>query len=319
MYGFDFFQLFLMVAGFSLAMYSCVTNDVPQALGTFLSSNMHRSRLTIWIFTASILVITMTVGYFMNAGDMAFGRLDRIPIAESLYWWHLIPPMVLLILSWRGIPVSTTFLLLSIFSTTAVIGAMVMKSLVGYFVAFTTAAIAYSFICQKIECRWLRTNHEKTPRRWVIMQWTSTAFLWSQWLMQDAANLLVYLPRHASPLQFVLVTIAMVGFMGLVVLNRGGRIQKIVMRKTNVMDMRSATIIDFIYGCILFFFLKYNDIPMSTTWVFMGLLAGREIALYYRLNIQPRAKMWKDLGRDILKIMTGLGVSIALVLALAGL
>ena len=44
--------------------------------------------------------------------------------------------------------------------------------------------------------------------------------------------------------------------------------------------MRSATIIDFTYALILWYFKQYNDIPMSTTWVFVGLLCGRELAIY---------------------------------------
>ena len=311
--GLDYFQLFLMIAGFSLAMYSCVSNDVPQALGTFLSSNMKRSRLTIWAFAVSVLVITMSWGYFGGGGDMAFGRLERIPMVARLYWWHLIPPMVLLLLSWRGIPVSTTFMLLSVFSSSAVIGSMVMKSVAGYVIALFTAMFAYTVVSGGIERRWIATSGNGTPRKWVVMQWASTAFLWSQWIMQDAANILVYLPREASMLQFVLVVAAMSAFMWLVVANRGGRIQQIVMRKTNVMDMRSATIIDAIYGFILFFFLKWSNIPMSTTWIFLGLLAGREMALYYRLNLLPKSRMWRDIGRDLMKVLAGVLVSVAVV------
>ena len=44
-------------------------------------------------------------------------------------------------------------------------------------------------------------------------------------------------------------------------------------------DTRSATIIDFIYGLILLIFKEWSNMPMSTTWVFLGLLAGREVAL----------------------------------------
>ncbi|MCL2537886.1 MAG: hypothetical protein FWE52_00165 [Alphaproteobacteria bacterium] len=308
--NFDFFQTFFMLAGFSLAMYSCVANDVPQTLGTFLSSNMKRPRFTIWAFTITIFIATITIGYFFNAGDMAFGRLDQIPMAAKLYWWHLIPPIVLLTLTRFGIPVSTTFLLLSVFSSTAVIGAMVMKSLAGYIIAFASAMFAYTVISRKIEKKWILTAHLAPPRRWIIAQWISTAFLWSSWLMQNSANLVVYFPRDVSIWKLLLVIVAMSGFMWLIITKRGGRIQKIVMRKTSVTDVRSATIINFIYGIILFLFLKYSTVPMSTTWVFIGLLAGREIALRYRLDIDNKPQMWRDIIRDFLKISLGLLVSI---------
>ena len=54
--------------------------------------------------------------------------------------------------------------------------------------------------------------------------------------------------------------------------DKGGKIQKIVLSKTGTRFVRSATIIDFIYAFILLYFKQYNDIPMSTTWVFVGLL-----------------------------------------------
>ncbi len=67
--------------------------------------------------------------------------------------------------------------------------------------------------------------------------------------------------------------------------SKGGSIQKIVKEKTNTTDIRSATLIDFVYGIVLLFFKEFSQVPMSTTWVFLGLLAGREIAIRYRLEL----------------------------------
>ena len=53
---------------------------------------------------------------------------------------------------------------------------------------------------------------------------------------------------------------------------------------------------------------------MSTTWVFIGILAGREIALNFVLRRkETRAKMFKSLGMDLAKVFLGLAVSIVLV------
>ena len=60
------------------------------------------------------------------------------------------------------------------------------------------------------------------------------------------------------------------------VLGMGATIKKL--SKTNTKYVRSATLVDLIYALILWYFKGYNDIPMSTTWVFVGLLAGRELA-----------------------------------------
>tara|TARA_R110002072_G_scaffold160900_2_gene312404 strand:+ start:26 stop:274 length:249 start_codon:yes stop_codon:yes gene_type:complete len=78
--------------------------------------------------------------------------------------------------------------------------------------------------------------------------------------------------------------------------------------------MRSATIIDFTYALILWYFKEYNNIPMSTTWVFVGLLCGRELAVYRHFNTKEGIKIvFPMLVADFLKMMTGLALSILLV------
>ena len=130
-------------------------------------------------------------------------------------------------------------------------------------------------------------NNPITPterRNWSILQWGSTGFLWAMWLIQDFANIYVYLPRSidGSTLFFSLaILLAMLAY---IFYSRGGAIQEIVKAKTNTIDIRSATIIDFLYALILLFFKEFSKVPMSTTWVFLGLLAGREIAIRYSLG-----------------------------------
>ena len=55
---------------------------------------------------------------------------------------------------------------------------------------------------------------------------------------------------------------------------------------------------------------------MSTTWVFIGLLAGREIALYHRLRFESTKKMYKHILKDLSKAAIGLIVSIITVFLL---
>ena len=59
-------------------------------------------------------------------------------------------------------------------------------------------------------------------------------------------------------------------------------------------------------------------IPMSTTWVFLGMLAGREVALRLRLqeaNTDGR-KVWPMVFSDLGKATIGLVVSVLLVVFL---
>ena len=226
------------------------------------------------------------------------------------------PPLILIFLTKKGIPVSTTFLILSVFSTNQVIGLMLAKSFVGYLLAFIISIIIYFIIARPVEKVFLYSRNKKISKGWHIAKWVATAYLWSQWLMQDAANLFVYLPRKLPLPEMILSVFAFTLLLGIVCYRKGGEVQEIVQLKTNTQDVRSATIIDIIYATILLYFQQANNIPMSTTWVFIGLLAGREIAMYNRLRFETQKKVYKHVLKDFLKTVFGLVISIITVFAI---
>ena len=376
--------------GFMFAAYAIVANDVIQTLGTFLASNAKRPWLVLWAFAAAIIVAVMLYGYFGHDGDIAFGRLNRIPYPETgIQWWHILPPLVLLILTRFGIPVSTTFLVLTIFTltggsaTAGVLGSMMIKSLLGYLVAFGAGALLFALISRMFETWVFKTDVEDhgapdwaipsvagltallvyllvngptlpdlananwiatglvivasigvalaTHRfnTWFVLQWLSTGFLWSQWLMQDLANIFVYLPRETivDPVTgdvsvtfsfglLIFATLLMLGLHALIFAARGGEIQKIVLSKTNTVDVRAATVVDFAFGVILMYFKEINDIPMSTTWVFLGLLAGRELAISWIAKLRGIKDAGFDVVTDIIRAFIGLVISVAMALGL---
>ncbi len=321
------FSLLVMYLGFGLAAYSVVANDVIQTLGTFLSSNRDRPWWVLFLFAGTIMLVALTVGYF--SGDVAYGRLDKIVFPEVLSWWYLLPPAVLLLLTRFGLPVSTTFLILTFFSLSS-LPAMLNKSLFGYGVAFATALMIYLLISRFTE----RTFHQRpldsdrsliTNRKfWTAAQWISTGFLWWQWLEQDLANIYVYLSagRDMGLGTFIISAVLLLTLLAIVFKNFGGAIQKIVDRKTNTSDIRSATLIDLFYGVVLVIF-KYNvlglweaKLPMSTTWVFLGLLAGREFGIRTSLGMKMKRKVISMVYSDLGKATLGLVVSISLVILL---
>jgi len=311
-----------MIAGFLLSMYACVSNDIIQTLGTFLSANKKTPFYYLWAFSVLVLVITIVTGWVVNDGDMSFGLLTRIPVTEEFTFLYLLPPIILIILTRWGIPVASTFLILSLFSVSdiSVIWMMLTKSVLGYVLAFIAAIIIYNIIGRPVERYFYytqkRSGNDKISKWWMAAKWCSTAFIWSQWLVQDSAKLFVYLPRKASVAELIFVLLCFTVFLGVLTYQRGGDIQNIVKMKTNVQDPRSATIIDVIYAFILLYFINMNNIPMSTTWVFMGLLAGREVALYHRLRFESPKKMYKHIIKDLYKVTMGLIVSIVAVVLL---
>lgn len=307
----------LMLLGFALAAYSVVSNDSIQTLGTFLSSNAHRPWWLLWLFTGFILVAVAVWGWVVNDGDPAHGRLAAFPPpAGGVNWLHVLAPFTLLVLTRFGVPVSTTFLVLSVFAP-GNIENMLFKSLAGYAVAFVVA-FGLFFAVRRLNDYLVRTagTTEAEARHWVILQWLATAFLWSQWLIQDLANIFVFLPRTIDFTALLGSLALLLAMQGVIYYQRGGRIQRIVTSKTLTTDVRSATIIDFIFGLILLVFKEWSNMPMSTTWVFLGLLAGRELAIRMQSGGDLKAA-GKLIGSDAFKAFTGLVVSV--ILAVAGI
>jgi hypothetical protein len=207
-------------------------------------------------------------------------------------------------------PVSTTFILLTSFATApAAIGKVLAKSMSGYILAFFLGVVVFLSISKLAKKYFVG----EAKFGWSIAQWVTSGTLWSVWLMQDAANIAVYLPRDMS--FGVFMGFAMVVFIGLGLLfyYKGGRIQKIVTEKSVITDVRFATIVDFIYCIILFYFKLYSSVPMSTTWVFIGLLGGREVAMAIRKTGEHSLlHSVKLLLKDFSFAMIGLFISIAI-------
>lgn len=306
--------MIVMYLGFILAAYSVVGNDTIQTLGTFLSSNERKKWWVLWLFAGGILSFTLLYGYFTYDGDVSYGRLSKYPFPDPFAWYYLLPPVILMLLTRTGIPVSTSFLILTFFNEKN-LSNMVIKSMSGYVVAFIASIILYLLISRVLEKRFIETHISKMEGNiWTVLQWCSTGFLWSQWLIQDFANIYVYLPRELD-LSILLFSLAIIlTMLAYIIASKGGAIQSIVRSKTNTVDIRSATIIDAVYGLVLYYFKELNNVPMSTTWVFIGVLAGREIAINFMLRKgEPRTKMFKSLGMDLAKVFFGLVVSIVLV------
>jgi hypothetical protein len=247
-----------------------------------------------------------------GVGDASYGRLETIPFPDGgITWLYIVPPILLIILTKYGIPVSTTFLVLTIFSPSS-LGSMLTKSMMGYAVAFVVAIIVYRFVIKGISVYFSKTRDHKVSHVWIGLQWVSTAFLWSQWLIQDLANIFVYVPRQV-PFEFLMFAITVfVVLLGVILYQRGGAIQNIVDTKTGVTDIRAATIIDFMYAIILLVFKEWSNIPMSTTWVFLGLLAGREFAMSMILDEVNKHRTSRNVSADAMKLMFGLAMSVIL-------
>ncbi|MEM9836538.1 MAG: hypothetical protein AAF828_08555, partial [Bacteroidota bacterium] len=107
--------LVIMWVGFIMAGYAVVGNDSIQTLGTFLSSNEDKPWYVLWGFAGSILAFTLLYGWYTYGGDVSYGRLEKYAFVSDMSWPYLLPPLVLMLLTRTGIPVSTSFLILTFF------------------------------------------------------------------------------------------------------------------------------------------------------------------------------------------------------------
>ena len=303
-----------MAAGFLLAAYSVIANDSVQTLGTWIASNNDRVNWKVmWGSASLVLLYTLWYGWYTNGGDISYGRLNKIPFQE-IQWYHAAAPGLLLILTRVGVPVSTSFLVLSAFASTFVLEKMLMKSMMGYAVAAVAAYIIWIGVTKLLnESKPVKEEHKKA---WRVAQWITTGFLWFTWLSHDMANIAVFLPREIPWDLMVLISIVFVVGLGCMFREGGGKIQTIVLEKHNTRYVRSATIIDSVYWLILFFFKELNDIPLSTTWVFIGLLCGRELAMATMTGKESFKKVFPLVGKDFFKMMIGLGASVGVVLGI---
>ena len=303
-----------MGIGFLFAAYSVIANDSVQTLGTWIASNNQKVNWKImWGAASAVLIWALWYGWYMYGGDISYGRLNKIPFQE-IQWYHACAPGLLLILTRIGVPVSTSFLVLSAFASTFVLEKMLMKSMMGYAVA-AVAAYAIWIGVSKIldEAKPVKEEHKKY---WRIGQWFTTGFLWWTWLSHDMANIAVFLPREIPVDLMIIISIIFVGGLWYMFREGGGKIQNIVLEKHNTRYVRSATIIDGVYWLILFFFKELNDIPMSTTWVFVGLLCGRELAMATVTGKEKFKVVFPLIGKDFFKMMIGLGASVGVVLSI---
>jgi hypothetical protein len=302
-----------MWVGFLFAAYAAVANDSIQTLGTFIASNQNKKWWILWIFIGGIFLATVGYSWLNFNGDVSHGRLmakgfDVAP--TNFHFLQIAAPIFLLILTRLRMPVSTTFILLTSFAAApAAIGKVLAKSMSGYILAFFLGFFVFLSISKFAKKYFVG----EAKFGWTIAQWITSGTLWSVWLMQDAANIAVYLPRNMHFYEFLgFATVVFVG-LGMLLYYKGGRIQKIVTEKSVITDVRFATIVDFIYCIILFYFKLHSKVPMSTTWVFIGLLAGREVAMAIRkTGSRSISHSVMLMFKDFSFAMIGLIISIAI-------
>ena len=375
---------------FSLAAYSVIGNDAVQTLMTYLHSNSDIPWKYLYGWVAAVLLWVIWYGFMTNGWDITYGRLDAKWYADiNVEWYIVIFPLILVFLTrFRWIPVSTSLLILSIFASELLFQKIVMKSALGYLVAFIASffmwtivevtlkkaanqaktkvfnftamlfqaavaaavimvalgyiiiplcltlfpgleipaistfqlwlysLVAFLFVLGILYERRANAKVSRSSMFWRIAQTFTTVLLFSTWLMHDMVNIAVFLWPQLSVNIMVLISFIFLLWLAYTFRIKGWPVWNIVTKKTSTNEIVAATMIDLVYFVILLIFKEWSNIPMSTTWVFVWLLAGRQLAIrnINRVDVVQSGKRFKvafqEIWKDFSKIMVGLGISV---------
>ena len=312
-------SLILNWIGLFLAMFSTMANDSIQTLGTFLSSNRKISWWRLCIYISILFIITTIFGWTMSGGFLDFGRLKDIPYQHNFKIIYLIAPILLMSLTYNKIPASTTFMILSVFSAQNIVTFMLVKTFLGYILGFIISFFLWNFLFKYFK-KIIKTDDADTKKKkWRFFQWASTGLLWMTWLTQNTVNIVVYIPRLLNVhelLLFLFLGVAMIGF---IFYNKGGPIQEFVNKKTDINNTYSSTMVNLSFAFVILIISMFNNIPMATTWIFIGILAGRELSIAKNKNKDVELiEQYKNAQQIIIKdlISASLGITISLIFSM---
>ncbi|TGK85626.1 hypothetical protein EHQ23_13380 [Leptospira bourretii] len=297
---------------FAIASFSVAGNDAVQTIGTFIESKKSVHWLQKIFVFGGLLFLVHLIAWFLHGGEIHFHRLDSIPETRDFNLLQLLAPVLLVVITRLRAPVSTTFLVLGLFGGKS-IDQMLTKSFFGYGLAFLVAIVVWAILV-KVDPHEYHEVHTPDPvseRRWSRLQWLSTMYLWVAWLLQDTANIAVFLPRQLGIIEFLTAAFILIAALLIIIRTNGGTIQRVVSEKSDIQWAKAATIVDLVYGSLLFFFQYISNVPMSTTWAFLGLLAGREIILnVITYKDLPYLDTFRKVGKDVVLATIGILVSI---------
>lgn len=293
--------------------YAIMANNCAQTIGMFIATNKNKSKERAIYFLVPVFIITILISWLFYDRQLDFFLLDRITYSDDLSLLLIFLPILLFLLTKYKIPVSATFLIIPIFANKSTIQSMISKTSVSYFVSFVISLIIWRTIYIKYK-HWIEVKNEGgVGKIWFILQFISTGIVWAVWIVLSTCNFVVFLPRIFGLKELLLFMSVGVVSTCLILFDNGGEIQEIVDEKSDI-NIKSSVVFNFLFAFVMLFIQYVSKIPITSTWMFLGILAGREFAItvsrdgifgssYYRKCF---VKVWSDLRSAIFGIVVSL-------------
>lgn len=267
-----------------LSVFAILENNSFQIFGTLLSSNKNKPIYKLFLFIFLIFFTTLIFGWIINNGRLDFNRLLQFNYNGDIGIKSIIPPLLLFALSYKKIPVSATFILLSGFATKNTVDSMITKTAASYLLSFIIGYYIWYVLDKKFNDK-ISEFDEKRTFFWNNVQLISNVILIIFWIMSNNGGLIVSLPRNFNMLNFLVYLLFCAISISYIVFSRGGKLQKSIMNaKKGLNNPKTNSIINIIFSLIIFVFQHISSTPVATTWSFIGLLSGRELALSMKKN-----------------------------------
>ena len=283
-----------------LSVFSVLENSSFQIFGTFLSSNKENSFYKIFLFIVLIFIAVLFFEWNINNGRLDFGRLTNFDYNPYVGLKALTAPLLLFFLTYKKIPVSTTFVLLSGFMTKHTVDMMLAKTATSYLVSFIFGYYIWYILDKRFKDKITKFD-EKDTNFWKNIQILSNIVLIVMWITSNNGNLIVSLPRNFTISSFLLYLSFCAITIAYIILSKGGKMQKsIIDAKKGLNNPKTGSIINMVFSSIILAFQFISTTPIATTWAFIGLLSGREFALSMKkhgsVNKITILKILKDLS-----------------------
>ncbi len=270
-----FFNWFMI----AVSSYTVIGNNYIQTIGSFIVNNKKRSKIN-WIFLSFSFIITTLISWFIYEGEVDYSLLKNIEYQKDLDIVIILIPLLLNIFTKYGIPVSATFLIIPLFSTSNTIHIMITKTITSYFLAFIVSFFIWSFIYKNFINK-IKNTSEDLNRLWNIAEYITTALVWMAWNILSICVFVVFVDRQFNIYELIIFNMIIIFILYLLINNSGGKIEKIIKEKRDSNNKKTVTIFNLIFAIILLYLQFFSNVPLTTTWVFLGLLAGKELAMTY--------------------------------------